>query len=801
MQRASGHELAVERFDYSRVGDEWAVLRLLARLGSKLGAPADTGLVVRRGLATDDTVYPARACSYERRLLGIAAADSDNAGELLWRASFAVPLAVVEFQHALFELTAEGGIALGLPSPGIRVIDTQPLRLGAPRRRGYSPSRIGGSPNSHRLAALATLAVVTTTSTPAVALAATGMATGPARAAKTAAPAQAGSAERIKAAERLALALSREAAQKAATRAAAASTSSATSSTRASGTAKAGGAEKSGATPAVNVPTVSKQKATTPGKATIPGKTTARGKATTPGKAKPAALRPSRHSPARRHIPTIAVSHPMATIPPVARAKRDTSTIRHLTHPKLTHIFSAPAAPAPPTTPTPGPGTQPATGATGTTTTTGTTGVTTPTGTTGTGTTGTGTPPPKPPVKAPEGASGKVPGAATPGHLTAAPPTPLAKSPEQTSSRPGVQPLGGLSAKPPVKLASDGGVAPAGTVPTWSSTPGYNGPASWTGTVSTDPSLAGALSNLSNLLANGNQPPQFLIPIYMEAGRRYGIRWQVLAAINAVESDYGRDLSTSSAGALGWMQFEPSTWKQWGVAADGHSVPNPYDPRDAIFSAARYLAAAGGARDIGQAVFAYNHAGWYVDEVMARANAIATHALFARATVNRRGTFSVFFSTSQKRRPVIRYRGGLMSHYDRLIASANMVSAANFPYVYGGGHEQPARFGPFDCSGSVSYVMQQAGYKVPTTVSGDIPIWKFPAGPGRVTIFYNPGHTFMRIGNRYFGTSGIARPGGGAGWFDTNKLPAGYLAQFREVHVPRLGPNSFAPERLGSSSF
>ena len=129
----------------------------------------------------------------------------------------------------------------------------------------------------------------------------------------------------------------------------------------------------------------------------------------------------------------------------------------------------------------------------------------------------------------------------------------------------------------------------------------------------------------------------------------------------------------------------------------------------------------------------------------------------------------------------------MLSHFDRLIAAANMVSAANFPYLYGGGHEQPSLFGPFDCSGSVSYVMQQAGYKVPTTVSGDIPSWKFPAGPGRVTIFYNPSHTFMRIGNRYFGTSGFARPGGGAGWFDVDKLPAGYLAQFREVHVPTPG--------------
>jgi cell wall-associated NlpC family hydrolase len=317
------------------------------------------------------------------------------------------------------------------------------------------------------------------------------------------------------------------------------------------------------------------------------------------------------------------------------------------------------------------------------------------------------------------------------------------------------------------------------------------GPKSWTGTVTTDPAISGALGNLSSLLENGDHPPRFLIPIYMEAGKRYDVPWEVLAGINAVETDYGRDLSTSSAGAIGWMQFEPSTWREWGVAADGHSVPNPYDPRDAIFSAARYLAAAGAAQDISRAILAYNHAGWYVDMVLTRAKAIAANIRPERQSIKGR-VISVYFATTQPKHPTVRFRGGLLSHYDRLIASANMVSAANFPYVYGGGHEQPARFGPFDCSGSVSYVMQQAGYKVQTTVSGDIPSWKFPAGPGRVTIFYNPTHTFMRIGNRYFGTSGFARPGGGAGWFDADKLPENYLATFREVHVPHLGTDSFA---------
>ena len=354
------------------------------------------------------------------------------------------------------------------------------------------------------------------------------------------------------------------------------------------------------------------------------------------------------------------------------------------------------------------------------------------------------------------------------------------------------QPDHTLAPTPSASSPSSGGAAVT-PVPTLSSSPSFVNPGSWTGTVTANPLLTGTVSNLAGLLTDGNRPPSFLIPIYMQAGKRYDIPWPVLAAINAVESDYGRNLNTSSAGALGWMQFMPGTWRGYGVSADGQHKPNPYDPRDAIFAAARYLKAAGGSQNIARSVYAYNHAGWYVDMVMSRARAISHQAQYVRAKLDQHGTYSVFFATGLKKHPTVRYSGGVLSHYDRLIAAANMVSAANFSYLYGGGHEQPARWGPFDCSGSVSYVMQQAGYKVPTTVSGNMPSWKFPAGPGAVTIFYNPVHTFMRIGNRYFGTSGFARPGGGAGWFDVNKLPASYLTTFREVHVPHLGPNSFSP--------
>ncbi len=104
--------------------------------------------------------------------------------------------------------------------------------------------------------------------------------------------------------------------------------------------------------------------------------------------------------------------------------------------------------------------------------------------------------------------------------------------------------------------------------------------------------------------------------IWQKAGATYGIPWQVLAAINKVESNFGRNMGPSSAGAIGWMQFMPSTWLRWGMDANGDGVADPWNPEDAIFAAARYLAAAGGRTDISRGIFAYNHAQWYVDEVL-----------------------------------------------------------------------------------------------------------------------------------------------------------------------------------------
>jgi hypothetical protein len=117
--------------------------------------------------------------------------------------------------------------------------------------------------------------------------------------------------------------------------------------------------------------------------------------------------------------------------------------------------------------------------------------------------------------------------------------------------------------------------------------------------------------------------PPFLLPIYQAAGIEYGVRWEILAAINEIETDYGRNLDVSTAGAVGWMQFMPSTWKRYGVDANHDGKKDPYNPVDAIFAAARYLKAAGAGQDVRRAVFAYNHAGWYVNSVLLRARLIA----------------------------------------------------------------------------------------------------------------------------------------------------------------------------------
>jgi murein DD-endopeptidase MepM/ murein hydrolase activator NlpD len=160
------------------------------------------------------------------------------------------------------------------------------------------------------------------------------------------------------------------------------------------------------------------------------------------------------------------------------------------------------------------------------------------------------------------------------------------------------------------------GTAPEGSADVRAKKPA---PAPSTLTPSLPLNLRSSIFGVPAFFIESFQIPPFLLPIFQAAGTAYGIPWQVLAAINEVETDYGRDLSVSSAGAEGWMQFLPSEWAQYGVDANGDGFKDPYNPADAIFAAARYLAAAGGDTNVKAAVFSYNHSQAYVESVMLRA--------------------------------------------------------------------------------------------------------------------------------------------------------------------------------------
>lgn len=195
-----------------------------------------------------------------------------------------------------------------------------------------------------------------------------------------------------------------------------------------------------------------------------------------------------------------------------------------------------------------------------------------------------------------------------------------------------------------------------------------------------DPAVAPSAKALATI------PPDYLALYQRAAQSCPGLPWTVLAAIGTTESDNGRSdapgvhTGANQAGAEGPMQFLPATFARYAlpVPPGGAAPPSPYDPADAVWAAARLLCANGArdANDLPGAIFAYNHARWYVRDVLTLAAAFAATSGGADAAV------------------------------------AFALAQLGTPYRWGG--EGPQQ-GGFDCSGLVQVAFATAGVHLPRT--------------------------------------------------------------------------------------
>jgi hypothetical protein len=301
-----------------------------------------------------------------------------------------------------------------------------------------------------------------------------------------------------------------------------------------------------------------------------------------------------------------------------------------------------------------------------------------------------------------------------------------------------------------------------------------------------------AEENGVSALAEREIPPEYL-RLYQQAARRYDLDWAILAGIGRVECGHGRDPDPSctregavnGAGAGGPMQFLASTWAAYGVDVGGGGAPDRWDPADAIYGAANYLRASGAPNDYRDALYVYNHAGWYVAEVERwaaryRAPTSAATISLAGGEVNgdRSGGGEGADRALEGESPTeVRFVAGERAvlapgdgHLALVPAGAPdtvqaMVVAGNelqaLPYGPDG-HPDPRGAYEEDCSSTVNYVLYRSGVRPIAEILKDNPLaqdyvdWGAP-GPGRwVTIYATTepsDHVFIVIAGLRLDTS------------------------------------------------
>jgi hypothetical protein len=309
--------------------------------------------------------------------------------------------------------------------------------------------------------------------------------------------------------------------------------------------------------------------------------------------------------------------------------------------------------------------------------------------------------------------------------------------------------------------------------------------------------------------ARAEIPPAYL-RLYLQAAARYRVDWAILAGIGRVECDHGRDSDPSctkegavnSAGAGGPAQFLASTWRVYGVSAYGGGAPDRWSPADAIFSMANYLRASGAPADYRDAIYAYNHAWWYVAEVERWAVAYRG----SPATVDQQidGASAALVEAIAGERAVLSPGNGHVALVpDGAPAQVQaMVIAGNelqdLPYG-AAGHPDPLGAPNQDCSSTVNYVLYRAGERPLAEIERENPLaqsyvdWGLP-GPGRwVTIYATDrptAHVFiviagLRLDTSHNGTDvGPNRNEGGPRWRILDRLPE--WAHWSVRHPPGL---------------
>jgi cell wall-associated NlpC family hydrolase len=241
--------------------------------------------------------------------------------------------------------------------------------------------------------------------------------------------------------------------------------------------------------------------------------------------------------------------------------------------------------------------------------------------------------------------------------------------------------------------------------------------------------------------AAGSDIPGEYLALYKKHGKKIGVQWNILAAVGKRETDHGRSTlpgvrsGTNSAGAAGPMQFLISTWggqakikipsefNGYASDGDGDGWADVYNPADAILGAAKMLKRNGAPEDVRRALFVYNRAWWYVDQVVEIAKRYAEDGELRVPPE----------AAAECDEPIVE---AAPNDVVRTILDYALAQRGK-PYQWGG-------TGPdaYDCSGIIFMAYRQAGLSIPRTTFAQWPFGvRVQAGEEQAgdLVFFNSG--------------------------------------------------------------